>query len=69
MNKITTQNNLVRYAYNETGLLAGDQVQRAIDGDPLVEQDFREIVEVINILDSVRLEPSKGCIERILAHA
>jgi hypothetical protein len=69
MHKITTQNNLLRYAYNETRLLESDQIQRAIDGDPIVGQDFREIVKVINILDDARLEPSKESIERILAHS
>ncbi len=67
MLQISTQNNLVRYAYNETGLIESDQIQRAIDGDPLVAQEFREVVEVINLLDDVKLEPSKECIDRILA--
>ncbi len=64
-----TQNNLVRYAYNEVDLFEADQSQRLIDGDPLIEQEYKEMVEVINILDKVQLEPSKGCIERILAKA
>ncbi len=65
----STRNNLVRYAYNEVGLLEADQSQRMIDGDPLIEQEYKEMVEVINILDQVRLEPSKECIERILSMA
>lgn len=69
MHKISTQNNLLRYAYNRVNLLEADQIQRAIDGDPLVAQDFREIVEIVNILDNVKLEPSKECIDRILAHS
>ncbi len=67
MLQISTRNNLVRYAYNETGLLEADQIQRAIDGDPLVQQEYRELVEVINILDTVMMEPSQATIDRILA--
>ncbi len=69
MLKNSTRNNLVRYAYNETGLIDGDQIQRYIDGDPLVENDFKEIVAVINLLDEVKMEPSAECITRILAHS
>ena len=65
----STRNNLVRYSYNEFGFLEDDQSQRMIDGDPLIEQEYKEMVEVINILDQVRLEPSKECIERILSMA
>ncbi|TAH38784.1 MAG: hypothetical protein EYC69_13940 [Bacteroidetes bacterium] len=65
----STQNKLVLYAYNEVGLLEADQSQRLIDGDPLIEQEYKEMVEIINTLDKVRLEPSKECIERILAKA
>lgn len=65
----STRNNLIRYAYNEVNLLEADQAQRTIDGDPLIEQEYREMVEVINILDQVKLEPSNECIKRILAHS
>ena len=65
----STRNNLVRYAYNEVDLLEADQSQRLIDGDPLIEQEYKEMVEVINILDKVQLEPSKECIKRILSVA
>jgi len=67
MNKITTQENLIRYAYNETRLFEADQVQRSIDGDPLIREEYREIVEVLNLLGEVTLEPSEACIAGILA--
>ncbi|HNQ61217.1 MAG TPA: hypothetical protein PKJ62_02415 [Bacteroidia bacterium] len=69
MLKNSTRNNLVRYAYNETGLIDGDQTQRLIDGDPLVENEFKEIVDFINLLDEIKLEPSAECIKRIMAHS
>ncbi len=69
MNKIATQENLIRYAYNETRLFEADQVQRAIDGDPLIREEYQEITEVLNKLSEVKLEPSDTCIAGILAKA
>jgi hypothetical protein len=69
MNKITTQENLIRYAYNETRLFEADQVQRSIDGDPLIREEYREIVEVLNLLGELTLEPSEACIAGILARS
>ena len=51
MNKTTTKEDLILYAFNETDLKDSDRVQRGIDGDPLILQDFNEIVETMNILE------------------
>ena len=67
MIKTTTQQDLILYAYNETGLTESDRVQRNIDGDPLVQQDFTEIVSVMSSLDEMKVEPSEDCINKILA--
>ena len=67
MIKTTTQNDLVLYAYNENGLLDADRIQRSIDGDPLVREEFNEIIETLNALKEVQLEPSENSIEKILA--
>ena len=42
------------YAYNETDLIEGDRIQRCIDGDPLVQEEFNEITSVISILDEAQ---------------
>ena len=67
MIKTTTQNDLILYAYNENGLLDADRVQRSIDGDPLVHEEFNEIIETLNTLKDVQMEPSESSIEKILA--
>jgi len=67
MIKTTTQKDLVLYAYNEAGLTESDRVQRSIDGDPLVQQDFQEIISAMDSLDQIKLNPSQESIDKILA--
>ena len=66
MIKRTTQTDLLSYAYNDAGLCDSDRIQRAIDGDPLIMEDFKEIIKVIKILDSAKPEISPESMNRIL---
>ena len=69
MIKTTTQKDLLRYAYTETKLLDSDRIQRAIDGDPLLSNDYQEIVKVMEMLDVSCPAPSDEAIRKILLHA
>jgi hypothetical protein len=69
MNKTSTQKDLLRYAYNETNLPDSDRIQRSIDGDPLVQQDYNEIHEVLKTLDEGEVSPSEKSIKAILKKA
>lgn len=69
MNKTTTKEDLILYAFNETDLKDSDRVQRSIDGDPLIQQDFNEIVESMNILEKGKVQPSDETIQKILSFA
>jgi len=69
MNKTTTKEDLILYAFNETDLKDSDRVQRSIDGDPLVHEDFNEIVETMNVLDKGKVQPSEATIQKILNFA
>lgn len=69
MNKTTTKEDLILYAFNETDLKDSDRVQRGIDGDPLILQDFNEIVETMNILEKGKVQPSDETIQKILNFA
>jgi hypothetical protein len=68
MTKTTTQNDLILYAYNEIGICDSDRIQRHIDGDPVVQQEFKEIIEMKDSLN-VRLNPSAESVEKILAYS
>ena len=66
MMKTTTQNELLSYAYNETGMHDSDRIQRSIDGDPVVADEFNEIVSVMDVLDQAKPEINPSTIEKIL---
>jgi hypothetical protein len=69
MNKTTTKEDLILYAYNESDLKDSDRVQRSIDGDPIIQQDFNEIVETMGIMDEGKVQPSESTIQNILSFA
>ena len=69
MNKTTTPQDLIFYAYNETDLKNSDRIQRSIDGDPLVQQDFNEIIEALNTLEKGKLSPAESTIAKILDYS
>jgi len=69
MIKTTTKNDLILYACNEKGLSESDRIQRSIDGDPLVLQEFSEIVEGMEALNVLQLNPSDQSVEKILAYS
>ena len=68
MNKTSTRD-LIKYAYNETRLNDTVKTRNSIDGDPLVESEFREIVETMRALDELQLSPSDKTVEAILKKA
>ncbi len=67
MIKTTTQGDLILYAFNEAGFIDGDRIQRNIDGDPLVREEFNAIIDSLHALNQVQLEPSQSSIDKILA--
>jgi hypothetical protein len=69
MNKTSTQEDLVQYAYNETNLPDSDRIQRSIDGDPLVQQDYNEIHNVLKTLDEGKVSPSQKSLDAIMKKA
>lgn len=68
MNKTTTQD-LLFYAYNESDLINSDRIQRSIDGDPLVQNEFNEIIETLSEFDAGMVQPSESTLKKILDFA
>lgn len=66
MNKMYSTEDLILYAYNETELTESVLIQQSIDGDPLVENEYQEIVASINVLDKVLLEPDRETMDRLM---
>ena len=69
MIKRSTFSDLISYAYNETDLSESDRIQRAIDGDPILQAEYNELSAVINILDDAKPEINPDLIKKILQFA
>ena len=67
MNKTTTKQDLILYAYNETDLKNSDRIQRAIDGDPLVQDEYKGITDTLDFLEAGKVQPSAETIEKIMS--
>ena len=66
MNQNYSQDDLILYAYNETELSDSVRVQNAIDSDPLVEGEYKEIISAMNSLDHLLLEPDEKVIRGLM---
>lgn len=69
MNQNYTSHDLLLYAYNETELSDSVRMQHCIDSDPLVADEYSELIEAVNSLDQIFLEPEAGVLNRIMAFA
>ena len=67
MIKRTTYSDLLQYAYNEKGLCEGDRIQRDIDGDPLIAQEYKELIGTLELLNTAAPAVSDESVKRILA--
>jgi len=68
MDKIST-NKLLLYVFNETEMTDSVVVQHAIDTDYYVAEEFRDITNTLNHLDSLMSAPKKSTIENIMAYS
>lgn len=57
---------LILYAYNETELRDSVRVQNAIDSDPLIEGEYKEITSAMNSLDQLLLGPDDKVMSRLM---
>jgi len=63
-----TTEDLILYAYNATELRDSVRVQNAIDSDPLVETEYKEMVETIASLDRIILEPDSRVMKKLMKY-
>jgi len=66
MNQNYTREELILYAYNETELSDSVRIQNAIDSDPLVNSEYKELHETLNSLDRILLEPDDKVMSRLM---
>ena len=68
MTKMYSTTDFILYAYNETELTDTVLIQKSIDGDPLVESEYKEILASMNLLDSMLLEPDQETLKKLMCH-
>ncbi len=66
MIKNITQNHLLLYAYNELDQHDQKAVERALNSDPLIASQYRELSEMLYVMDSYRLSPNPTSLQIIL---
>jgi hypothetical protein len=69
MNETITLNDLVLYLYNETEITESVMVQRAIDQDENVAEEFYSMAAARDLIDHSLMHASKSSIESILSFA
>ena len=69
MIKTFTQNELIRYIYQETTKEENTEIETALIFDDSLSNDLIELKQTVLALDDVEKSPSKFCIEKILDYS
>lgn len=69
MNENITLNHLVLYLYNETEITESVMVQKAIDQDEEIAEEFYSMAAARDLIDQSLMHASKSSIESILSYA
>lgn len=69
MNENITLNHLVLYLYNETEITESVMVQKAIDQDEEIAEEFYSMAAARDLIDHSLMYASKSSIESILSYA
>ena len=69
MNKIFTSDDLILFAYNETGKEKTNEITQALDEDKELREEYNSITGVKQELDSVKELPSRSVIDNILNYS
>jgi hypothetical protein len=69
MNKNFTFEDLIRYAYNETGFIESVKIRQAIDENPELCENYVQLVNTMHVMDSLLKEPSEKSVENILEYS
>lgn len=69
MDEISTLNELIRFAYNETEILETVQITRSIEADPLIEAMYQELLMSMDVLDKFSADPANESLQNIFAYA
>jgi hypothetical protein len=69
MTKTFTQNDVIRYFYNEVTPHEKQDIENALLWDNTLVEAYQELVEMEFVLNKIQKEPSNQCIENILRYS
>lgn len=69
MIKTSTTENLILYLFNETGMSDSVLIQREIDTDPEIKNEFDSIKRAVRYIDKALIDPSPECLNKIMRYA
>jgi len=69
MQKDFTQNDLLKYLYAETDIVNSFMIEQALNSNFELKEDFTVFNKSKELLDEVKLSPSKASIDLILAYS
>jgi hypothetical protein len=69
MKKTFTSDDLILFAYNETGKEKTDEITQALNEDEKLREEYKAISNVQHQLDSVKESPSRNVIDNILNYS
>ncbi len=64
-----TPNDLIRYIYGETSPLETIQISEALDTDPVLMEEFRELFDAFLAIPKAKFSPKPETIQNILAYS
>ncbi len=69
MIKTFTQDDLVRYIYQETTAEESIEIETALIFDEDLSERYNELSKTVNLLEQVQVKPSESSIDRILSYS
>ncbi len=69
MNEHVTPEKMLLYLYNETEMADSVMVQRSIDNDPAIEQEFNLLAKARKMLNRIEMHASPDSIASVLGYA
>ncbi len=69
MNKSFTQNDLLRFYYNETDYGETKAVEKALENDFKLKQQYQTLCQTLDKIDQAYMEPSETTIDIIREHS
>ena len=69
MIKTFTQDDLVRYIYQETNAEETIEIETALIFDEGLSDRYNELSKTVDLLKQVQVKPSESCIDKILSYS